>query len=418
MRLVAIRLVNDLLNVRERVDLLEREFPDALRELALEDVQDGLTATLASVKHGGVRRVKLAAHGQYLVDHGASVVRGHWSQRLQLLLHVLHPLVDSLLDLGNLPDDGLLQLPAQFMREGAHANVPQAPVVGASVEELHLALAALVHRDVRVNVGLGPVHHGDPPVLELDRPSLQDVTRVCSPVHDVQLCENSDGPLARWVDLSGEPDAIACGDIGVRWGDRQDDRVLALDVGPGHVLNVPDNGFGLTLDGDFGEPGHVHQSEVGHVRRVDGEVDGLRGHSLAAAERAVGLRLDLLSDGLEVGELLIHLVQELAVLLGPGLALHELQEERPPGHDAGAAGKEILAHHGLQHGALAAALPADHHDARQDLPQARESVVLVAPGIVAQRGAHLLQLVHELAELVHGANRTFANVGRLVYFSV
>lgn len=50
-------------------------------------------------------------------------------------------------------------------------------------------------------------------------------------------------------------------------------------------------------------------------------------------------------------------MQELAILLRAGvLQAHELQQQRAPRDDAGAAREEVLAHHRLQHGALARAL--------------------------------------------------------------
>jgi hypothetical protein len=42
--------------------------------------------------------------------------------------------------------------------------------------------------------------------------------------------------------------------------------------------------------------GHVHQRQVGHVGRVDGEVDGNGGHGLAAAQVPLRLGVDLAAD--------------------------------------------------------------------------------------------------------------------------
>merc|ERR1711977_61628 len=64
--------------------------------------------------------------------------------------------------------------------------------------------------------------------------------------------------------------------------------------------------------------------------------------------------------------------------------------------------EEVLADDGLKDGALAAALAADHDDAGEDLPQAREVLRARLSRIVAQSRAHLLELVHELPELIHG----------------
>ena len=102
--------------------------------------------------------------------------------------------------------------------------------------------------------------------------------------------------------------------------------------------------------------------------------------ALVAADPAVGLELNLLADGLEVGEDLAGAVEELAPLRGRGVVViavmerrvHKLKHERAAGADLRAARKEVTADERLEHGGLAARLRADDGDLRKlEIPAER-----------------------------------------------
>ena len=124
------------------------------------------------------------------------------------------------------------------------------------------------------------------------------------------------------------------------------------------------------------------------IGRVNPEVNGHGGDALVAARHAVRLGLDLQPHLVEVGELLALGVQELGVLAV--LRVEQLEDERPPGHDAGAARQKVAAHKVLQHTRLARALAAHHRDLRQVDRDRR-----------AQRRERVLQLIYDRDQPLH-----------------
>lgn len=91
---------------------------------------------------------------------------------------------------------------------------------------------------------------------------------------------------------------------------------------------------------DLGETGQIDEGQVEHVWAVYPKRDGELGDALVLSSNAKRLCLDLAPDIGKVVELFVR-VEKLAVF-GGGLGdVDELENERPTGDDALAAGKKI-----------------------------------------------------------------------------
>ena len=112
--------------------------------------------------------------------------------------------------------------------------------------------------------------------------------------------------------------------------------------------------------------------------REDGERDGRVRNVLQVAGNFVRAAVNLLSDLLEIVELIAFLVHELTVRLASVLLrcchTHRLsgcvksaqaEHKRASGDDSGSSGQEIAAHDRLNHGGLARGLRAHGHNDRQ-----------------------------------------------------
>mmetsp|Transcript_65494 Transcript_65494/g.109896 ORF Transcript_65494/g.109896 Transcript_65494/m.109896 type:complete len:722 (+) Transcript_65494:87-2252(+) len=251
-----------------------------------------------------------------------------------------------------LEQDGVQHLP-EVRR--AHA-AGDAAVLGVAGDELLLGLQGATDVLFLKDVLLPAVDHADVPALQGHHFAHQDVHRVRALVHQVQLREDADGPVARRVDFAGDGQGVGVGQVVVGGGHGEDDAVLLRDVLHDEVADLHVHVRGLVPDRDLRDARQVDEGQVEHVRRVDLELDRLAGDRLPGPGLVVRRVHNLLPDPPELCELHARLVKELAVRLRVLGEVQELQDEGPPGDDAGAAREEVLAHEALQHRALAGAL--------------------------------------------------------------
>lgn len=79
-------------------------------------------------------------------------------------------------------------------------------VAGMRLEELHLVVEGLIHRLVAEDVLLGAVDDTDKAELERVDAAVEDVEGVGACIHQVELCQDTDGPSALRVDLPRQPE--------------------------------------------------------------------------------------------------------------------------------------------------------------------------------------------------------------------
>ena len=255
---------------------------------------------------------------------------------------------------------------------------------------------------VRLEVGLlrvEAVAHREPALLRLGGRAVADgkvaerelqvgghgigqvVGHVGAGVHQVDLCEHAHGALARGVDLLDELHRGICLEIGSRRADEQDDRALLLDEGGDHASDLRLDVVWLALVGErrHRQAGQVDERQVGHIRRVDAQEDGLVRYALLAARARLGLILDGAPDVLELrgrrlGALqrdahaqLPRPVAEVAELgahrRGVG-CVEELQRERRARDHLLAQREDVRRHDTVEQRRLAARLCPDHDEPR------------------------------------------------------
>lgn len=67
------------------------------------------------------------------------------------------------------------------------------------LEELRLVLKGGIHRQASVDILLTPVNHADEAQFEWIHPPCEYIQRVGASIHQVQLCEYSDGSSTLWI---------------------------------------------------------------------------------------------------------------------------------------------------------------------------------------------------------------------------
>mmetsp|Transcript_14955 Transcript_14955/g.23577 ORF Transcript_14955/g.23577 Transcript_14955/m.23577 type:complete len:230 (-) Transcript_14955:335-1024(-) len=196
--------------------------------------------------------------------------------------------------------------------------VQQVLVDGVRLEEALLAAEALADVDAVVDVLLPPVDHAHVPPPQRDHPVVEHLGGVGARVHEVDLGQHPDGPVAHAVHLLGELESVRVGQVPVGRGDGQDDRARVADVGQAHLPDLVLDVQRLVPHRHLGDPGEVHEGEVEHAGAEHAQVDALVRDALVAPREPVRLAYDLIPDFIEVGELTPGHVQELPPLLPIG----------------------------------------------------------------------------------------------------
>mmetsp|Transcript_13061 Transcript_13061/g.37623 ORF Transcript_13061/g.37623 Transcript_13061/m.37623 type:complete len:407 (+) Transcript_13061:1214-2434(+) len=404
MRLDSVRLLDDTLDVVDLEHLLEGLFLHRIRQPLLEHGQHELASPLAAFDELPKLRLKLPGNGQDRVHHLPTAVGRGAAQRGHLLIEVHDGLVQESRYVGQLPAHRRDELIREIRGEIAGSHVLEVSVLVLLLEELELLGPRLVHAHLAVNVALAPVHHTDPPISQNVRRSVEDISTAGPRVHDVNLREHTDGPLASRIDLTRQSEGVGGRKIGVGGSHSQDNHVLVLHVVPGHVLELSDDALRLPVNGNLRNSWHVNHRKARKMRADDSERHRHRTDD-GAALLCVPFRLflNLLPDGLKVVKLLTGQMAKLAVLrgilVGRGL---QLELQRAAGHDTGAPGQKVAAHDRLQHRRLPRRLTANDDNLRQ-LPRERRQrtplfVAHLSVPCDTRNGTHP---IHSLQHRVH-----------------
>lgn len=125
-------------------------------------------------------------------------------------------------------------------------------VRGMVPEEIGLGLQGLIHGLVALDILLRSVDHANPAELERVDPTRQDVQGVCAVVHEIDFCEDTNGPPAHGIDMSGELQGLRVHDVDVGGRDSQDDTVGLRNVLGDEVARLFLNVCGLVSNGNLG----------------------------------------------------------------------------------------------------------------------------------------------------------------------
>eukprot|EP00958_Prasinococcus_capsulatus_P010457 scaffold1023_cov292-Prasinococcus_capsulatus_cf.AAC.1 len=380
-RLVAIGGLDRLADLADMQEAVEGQVVDHGPQLGVERGEQLLTpALLVDLVAEGL--LKLAAHLERHVHHASPGLRQRLSHARDLLLELLGLRVHQVGDHGHLLLDHRQEMVAQRLGQEGRAHAEgDVLVLGVGFEVLLLLATCRDHVHVPVEILLRAVDDAHEREARLVGVAHEDLPGVGALVHQVKLGEHAEGSLPRGVHLLGEAQAVAVGQVRIGRRHRQHDAVGLADVLLHHILDLVHDGLRLPLGGDLGQARQVHQRQVHHVRRIDGQVDGHRRHIAALAHGAVRLCLDLLAHVLEVAQLAPLEVAELAVLV---VALHQVEHQRTARTNARVTRQEVLAHHRFEHRRLARRLPAHHRDLRQGVVQRGQRVVAALHAEVAQ----------------------------------
>lgn len=149
----------------------------------------------------------------------------------QFLLRLSHKSVEARLDVrqsvSNMRHEGLIQTLCQ---ELSTTTIGHVPVCGVMLKEVPLGLQSVRKRSAALDVCLRTVDNTNETKLQRVHTSGQDVHGVCSVVHEIQLGENTNRPLAHRVDMAGQLQCFRVDKIDVRGGDSKDDTVRLGDI--------------------------------------------------------------------------------------------------------------------------------------------------------------------------------------------
>lgn len=141
-------------------------------------------------------------------------------------------------------------------------------------EKLALVLQGVRDGTLVLNVSLTSVDDGDIAESEGDDSSSKNVDDIGALVHEVNLGQDTDGPLSLGVNLAGELETVRVGQIGVCGSDGEDDGVGLANLLQNHVLDLLLNVSGLVSNRHLGQAGQIDKGQGEDVGRVDAEVDG------------------------------------------------------------------------------------------------------------------------------------------------
>ena len=205
------------------------------------------------------------------------------------------------------------------------------------LKELLLLQESLLYGLALGYVLLAAVHDPDDAQLDGDHLALEKVTGIRARIHEVQLGAHHQGAITLGVDLPGQLQGLGGGEVGVGGVDGQYDALRVPDEFQRHVVRLCLYVLGLVAHGNAGDSGKVYQSQVEDVGRIDGERYGRVADSLVCSRQLVRLAGYLVPDFGEVFEHLALAVEELSpspkLACFVGFNVHQLENERSPGHN-------------------------------------------------------------------------------------
>jgi len=259
-------------------------------------------------------------------------------------------------------------------------------VGGVCAEEVSLGREGIGERLVALNVLLRTVDDSDEAQLQGVYATRKNVHGVCSVIHQVQLCQDTNGASSHGVDMAGQLEGLGVDKIDVCRRDGENDAVGLCDVLCDQVAGLLLDIAGLIANRDLGlssveayrqqrtktdlcETRQIDQGQTKNMRRVDLEVDGLTVDALVVSSNSGRLVLNLPLDLTKVVEATTRDVIELSpfvltsdrgrgvwhvdlIALGSvGIAgdVDELQNERTTSYDAASSWEKVATDNVLQY---------------------------------------------------------------------
>lgn len=189
------------------------------------------------------------------------------------------------------------------------------------LEEALLILQGSRNLLLVLNVPLATVDHRNVAQSQGDDSAGQNIDDVGSMIHQIHLCQDTDCPLTLRIHLPSKLQTVRIGQILIRCGDGQDDRVRLLDIFQDHLLDLPLDISGLVSHRHLGQTGQIDQSQGQDLGGVDSQVDGFVGNAQITTSLRIGSSDNLISDLVEVVEFFVLNMEELAPLVCVRLVL-------------------------------------------------------------------------------------------------
>lgn len=147
----------------------------------------------------------------------------------------------------------------QIRRAEPIGNVPI-----ARMAQEELALRGQGRMDVlsALDILLGPVHHADVATAQRQQLVLENIARIRSLVHQIELGDDTDRPDALRVDLFGQLERITVGQIGVGGRDGQNQTRFLADELKDHALDLVLNVGWLIADRYLRQTGQIDKRQV------------------------------------------------------------------------------------------------------------------------------------------------------------
>lgn len=214
-----------------------------------------------------------------------------------------------------------VQLAGQVGSTAVRCLIPVCLVV---LEEVFLVLQSIGDGPLVLNITLTAVDNGNVTQAQRNNSSSENIHNISALVHQINLTQHTNSALTLGVHLTRQLQTIGVGQILVGRGDGQNDGVGLADVLENHIPNLALNILGLISDGHLGQTGQIDQGQGEDVGRVDAQVDRNRRDTGIAADLGLRLPDNLLTNLVEVEELLARDMQELAILIDIGLGVCRL----------------------------------------------------------------------------------------------
>ncbi|KAH9407482.1 hypothetical protein TYRP_012302 [Tyrophagus putrescentiae] len=150
------------------------------------------------------------------------------------------------------------------------------------------------------DVLLRAVHHADDAQLDGNDAPGEHLSGVRARVHDVQLGEHCQRPVAARVHLARRLDGVRVGKVGVGRRHGENERVLTGNKSVHQFLNLRLNVRRLIAHGHLGHARQVDQRQVDHLAGEDLQTDRLTADALVLAGNLLGSSDDLLANFIKI----------------------------------------------------------------------------------------------------------------------
>ena len=166
-------------------------------------------------------------------------------------------------------------------------------------EKVQLLLSRFAQGARHVDVSLRAIDDTDvteAQVRHVARRAGQNLGRVGPFIHQVELREHAEREHAIGVGALGDLDGVAVREVGVGGRHSEHDRVGPRGVGVDHRRDLLADVRRLVTDRILRDAGQVDERQVGHVGRVEAQVDRSRVEALVVAAHPPRVGVDLATD--------------------------------------------------------------------------------------------------------------------------